>query len=181
MNGRDPVPQIEIVKRAEDLAGSLRSPVLVSRSALSKLVATFRQTGDREAFRSLIGAVAAGRGGGRERGTGFSEQIDHASRVLRAFVERESDLSDRELQGVLGWAERLMTIHDELSPEDDPRRGARAARPTGRSAGRRRNTAAPEPPVRREPKPVDRKLGGLGGKNLAVLERLRQDKGDAES
>jgi hypothetical protein len=168
------VSQIDLVRHAERLAASLRSPTTVSRSAVSKLVGTFRQDGDREAFQALLEAIAAGRGGDRERGAGFSEQIDHASQQLLAFIEKEEGLSSRELQGVLGWTERLMTVA-EILPAPAPARSPRGREP-GSGGGRRPSRLEAEPPARTR-EPGGPKLGGLGGRNLAVLAALKKDNG----
>jgi hypothetical protein len=176
MSARAASSQLEAVERAQRLAERLRAPVAVSRSALAKLVATFRQEGDRKAFEALVRTVAAGRGGGRERGAGFSTQIDHASGVLLDFLAEEQALSDRELQGVLGWAERLIEVAEVLAPAARGGKGG-AARP-GRGASLRPRGRPSEAPSR-TPKPSG-KLGGLGGKNLQVLEGLRGGKTEGD-
>jgi hypothetical protein len=171
--------QIDLVQTAEALAERLRSPVRVTRSAFSKLVATFRQEGDRQALHALVRSVASGRGGGRERGTGYSDQIDHASGVLLDFLGRQQALSDRELQSVFGWTARLIEIADELHSE--PRGGAKGAGQARHGRQERRPKRGSEPPTPRAPGPAGRKLGGLGGKSLEVLKALRQKTSDGDA
>jgi hypothetical protein len=160
-----PIPQTEILEKAERLAANLvGGPIKVGKNVLLSIVADFMSTPypDRERLRRTLFLIGEGSGGHLKRGGGaYGDQIRTA--VQEVSKALQDDLTDEELKSLFGWTARLLLVRKESLPI-----------PAGPSP--RQETRISKPPAAQ--KKAQRM--GLGSKSLNALEQLKQQLQDKE-
>lgn len=152
-----------LVERAAQLATDLLSRVS-RRQGLSNLllsvVADFQTTGDLDRLRRTLTLLQAGNGGHLERGKTYVEQMNTVIAELEALLAEGR--SAAELKSLFGWTARLLV--------------ARQGQGGGEGRAEARTVAKKREPEKRERSTGPGRLG-LGGKNLDVLQRLKDGGG----
>lgn len=167
-----PETSAEIVKKAELFALSLTSgPTPVGRGALLAITSEFLSSPqpDRDRLKRIVELIGKGSGGHLLRGGGYGEQVRTAVAELAHLLSE--DLSDRDLQSLLGWTARLLLVRRE------PQAAERSA-PTRQDA-RPARSGARQPSESRRPQ-VSSPLSALDKKSMSTLERLKKTLSEQE-